>query len=126
MFDLTAAEKVAFEKTRIDLAEVAPGMKSLNDKAIAAKMQDRAWVQDAVVKAQEKARGFEEIANRATTDRLRQDALVKRDQLLDLLDTLESQLGKPRPIRSGAQGPKTREAIRNKMASTPVNKLILE
>jgi len=52
--------------------------------------------------------------------------LVKRDQLLDLLDTLESQLGKPRPIRSGAQGPKTREAIRNKMASTPVNKLILE
>jgi len=126
MFDLTAAEKVAFEKTRIDLAEVAPGMKSLNDKAIAAKMQDRAWVQDAVIKAQEKARGFEEIANRATTDRLRQDALVKRDQLLDLLDTLESQLGKPRPIRSGAQGPKTREAIRNKMASTPVNKLILE
>jgi hypothetical protein len=126
MFDLTAAEKVAFEKTRIDLAEVAPGMKALNDKAIAAKMQDRVWVQEAIVKAQEKARGFEDIANRATTDRLRQDALVKRDQLLDLLDTLESQLGKPRPIRSGAQGPKTREAIRNKMAPTPVNKLILE
>lgn len=126
MFDLTAAEKVAFEKTRIDLAEVAPGMKALNDKAIAAKMQDRVWVQEAIVKAQEKARGFEDIANRANTDRLRQDALVKRDQLLDLLDTLESQLGKPRPIRSGAQGPKTREAIRNKMAPTPVNKLILE
>lgn len=126
MFDLTAAEKVAFEKTRIDLAEVTPGMKALNDKAIAAKMQDRAWVQETVVKAQEKARGFEEIANRAATDRLRQDALIKRDQLLDLLDTLEGQLGKPRPTRSGAQGPKTREAIRNKMAPASVNKLILE
>lgn len=126
MFDLTAAEKVAFEKTRIDLAEVAPGMKALNDKAIATKMQDRAWVQETVIKAQEKARGFEEIANRAATERLRQDALIKRDQLLDLLDTLENQLGKPRPTRSGAQGPKTREAIRNKMAPQSVNKLILE
>ena len=113
MFDLTAAEKVAFDKTKIDLAEVAPGMKAMTDKAIAAKMQDRAWVQDTIAKAQDKARAFEDIAARAGTERLRQDALMKREQLLDLLDTLEGQFGKARPVKSGGQGPKTRAFQRN-------------
>ncbi len=113
MFDLTAAEKVALDKTRVDLAEVVPGMKALDDKAIAAKMQDRAWVQDTITKAQDKARAFEDIAARANTERLRQDALMKREQLLDLLDTLEGQFGKARPVKSGGQGPKTRAFQRN-------------
>ena len=113
MFDLTAAEKVAFDKTKIDLAEVAPGMKAMTDKAIAAKMQDRAWVQDTIAKAQDKARGFEDVAARATTERARQNALMKREQLLDLLDTLEGQFGKARPVKSGGQGPKTRAFQRN-------------
>lgn len=113
MFDLTAAEKVAFDKTRIELAEAVPGMKALNDKAIAAKMQDRAWVQDAIGKAQDKARAFEDIAARAATERLRQDALMKREQMLDLLETLEGQFSKARPVKLGGQGPKTRAFQRN-------------
>ena len=113
MFDLTAAEKVAFDKTRIELAEAVPGMKALNDKTIAAKMQDRAWVQDAIGKAQDKARAFQDIAARANTERLRQDALMKREQMLDLLETLEGQFSKARPVKLGGQGPKTRAFQRN-------------
>jgi hypothetical protein len=113
MFDLTAAEKVAFDKTRVDLAEVVPGMKTLDDKALAAKMQDRAWVQDAIGKAQDKAQAFEAIAARANTERLRQDAMMKREQMMDLLETLEGQFSKARPVKTGGQGPKTRAFQRN-------------
>jgi hypothetical protein len=113
MFDLTAAEKVAFDKTRVELAEIVPGMKSLTDKAVAAKMQDRAWVQDAIAKAQDRARAFDDIAARASSERLRQDAMMKREQLLDLLETLEDQFGKGRPVKTGGQGPKTKAAQRN-------------
>lgn len=113
MFDLTAAEKVAFDKTRVDLAEVVPGMKTLDDKALAAKMMDRAWVENAIVKARQKAQAFDEIVAKANTDRLRQDAMVKREQLLDLLETLEGQFGKARPVKTGGQGPKTRAFQRN-------------
>jgi hypothetical protein len=115
MFDLTAAEKVAFDKTRVDLAEAVPGMKSLSDKAIAAKMQDRAWVQDAIGKAQQKAKAFDDIAARANTERLRQDALMKREQMLDLVEGLEEQFRKARPTSTGGQGPKTREFQRKKL-----------
>jgi hypothetical protein len=113
MFDLTAAEKVAFDKTRIELADVVPGMKTLTDKAVATKMQDRAWVQDAIGKAQDRARAFEDIAARANTERLRQDALMKREQMLDLVEGLEEQFRKARPVKTGGQGPKTRAFQRN-------------
>jgi hypothetical protein len=113
MFDLTAAEKVAFDKTRVELAEIVPGMKALSDKAIAGKMQDRAWVQDAITKAQDRARAFEDIAARASTERLRQDALIKREQMLDLMGALEEQFRKSRPVAKGEQGPKTKAAQRN-------------
>jgi hypothetical protein len=76
-------------------------------------MQDRAWVQDAITKAQDRARAFEDIAARASTERLRQDALIKREQMLDLLGALEEQFRKPRPVAKGEQGPKTRAAQRN-------------
>ena len=112
-FNMTAEEKIAWDRTKVDLADVVPGMKSLNDKAIAAKMQDRAWVQDAIAKAQEKARAFQDIAARANTERLRQDALMKREQMMDLLENLESQFSKARPVKSGGQGPKTRAFQRN-------------
>ena len=110
---MSAEQKIAWDKTKVDLADVVPGMKSLNDKAIAAKMQDRAWVQDAIAKAQEKARAFQDIAARANTERLRQDALMKREQMMDLLENLESQFSKARPVKSGGQGPKTRAFQRN-------------
>lgn len=110
---MSAEQKIAWDKTKVDLAEVMPGMKALDDKAIAAKMQDRAWVQNAITKAQEKARAFQDIAARANTERLRQDALVKREQMMDLLESLESQFSKARPVKTGGQGPKTRAFQRN-------------
>lgn len=110
---MTAEQKIAWDKTKVDLADVVPGMKTLNDKAIAAKMQDRAWVQNAIVKAQEKARAFQDIAARAQNERMRQDALMKREQMMDLLSTLEEQFSKPRPVKTGGQGPKTRAFQRN-------------
>ena len=113
MFDLTAAEKVAFDKTRVDLAEAVPGMKSLTDKAIAAKMQDRAWVQDTITKAQQKAKAFEAIAARADTERARQSALANRERMLDLAEQMEDMLRPARPVKTGGQGPKTRAFQRN-------------
>jgi len=110
---MSAEQRIAWDKTKVDLADVVPGMKTLNDKAIAAKMQDRAWVQDAITKAQDKAKAFQDIAAKADNERLRQDALMKREQMLDLLETLEEQFRKPRPVQTGGQGPKTRAFQRN-------------
>ena len=110
-FQLTAAEKVAWERTRADLAEVAPGMNALTDKAIANKMLDRAWVEQTMLKAREKADAFDRIAARAADERTRQVALANRERLMDLVEQMESTLG-PRPVRSDLQGPKTRNALR--------------
>jgi hypothetical protein len=110
---MSAEQRIAWDKTKVDLADVAPGMKAMTDKAIAAKMQDRAWVQDTITKAQEKARAFQDIAAKADNERLRQDALMKREQMMDLLGTLEEQFRKARPVKTGGQGPKTRAFQRN-------------
>lgn len=112
---MTAEQRIAWEKTKVDLAEVMPGMKALSDKAIAAKMQDRAWVQQSLDKAQQQARAFEDIAARAANDRARQAALVKREQMLDLAEQLQDALGS-RPVKTGGQGPKTRAFQRNRLA----------
>lgn len=115
-FDLTAAEKVAWDKTRVDLAEVAPGFKTLNDKAIAEKMLDRAWVQETAAKAREKAAAFDQLAARAKDERARQAALANRERMMDLAEQMEDTLRGPRPDVSGKQqGPKTRAAIRNRL-----------
>ena len=109
-FDLTAAEKVAWERTKVDLAEVAPGMKALTDKAIAERMMDRAWVDDAVKKAREKAEGFARIEARAKDAAVKRRAAADRERMMGLLDTLEEQFRAPRPQERGGQGPKTRAA----------------
>jgi hypothetical protein len=114
-FALSAAEKVAWEKTKVDLAAAAPELKGLSDKAIANKMMDREWADGAITKARQQAQAFDEIAARATTDQARRMAEMKREQMLDVLNTLEDQLRAPRPTSLGGQGPKTRAAIRNKL-----------
>lgn len=76
---------------------------------------DRQWIAEAYAKARQKAAMFDEIAQRAANEQTKFDASVKRDQMLDLLSTLEDNLRKGRPTSSGVQGPKTREAIRNKL-----------
>ena len=111
-FDMTAAEKVAWNRTKVDLADVQPGFKSLDDKAIASKMMDREWVQDAITKAREKAAAFEQIATRARTEQARREAAAKRERMMDLADDLEDQL-RLTPKQKVGQGPKTREAQRN-------------
>ena len=115
-FDLTAAEKVAWERTKVDLAEVAPGFKALNDKAIAEKMMDRQWVADAVRKAREKADGFARIEASAKDAQARRQAAANKERMLDLLEALEEKFRAPRPDVSMAQGPKTRAA---KAAANP-------
>lgn len=120
MFDLTAAEKVAFEKTRVDLADAVPGMKSLSDKAIANKIQDREWVQDAITKARDKAIAFEQIAAKAKTREAQQQAIANRERMLDLAEQMENTLRLPRPDVSGkVQGPKTRAAFREGLFTNP-------
>jgi hypothetical protein len=112
---MTAEQKIAWGKTRVDLAEVLPGMKTLSDKAIASKMQDRAWVQQSLDKIQQQARAFENIAARAANGRARQEAIIKREQMLDLAEQLQDALGS-RPVKRGGQGPKTRAFQRNMLA----------
>ena len=120
LFDLTAAEKVAFDKTKVDLATAAPEFKGLTDKALASKMMDRQWVQDAVTKIQDKARAFQDIADQAKNAQMKRDAVIKRDQMLDLLTGLEENLRQGRPVSGTGQGPKTRAARANQLSPREV------
>jgi len=123
LFDLTAAEKVAWEKATVDIKDLGTGYTKLSDKAIAQKMMDRQWVAEAYTKAREKAAMFDEIAQRAANEQTKFDAGVKRDQMLDLLSTLEENLRAARPTSAGGQGPKTRAAKRNALAPDNKNNL---
>jgi len=119
-FDFTAAEKVAFDRTRVDLAEILPGMKSLSDKTIATRIQDREWVQDAITKAKDKAVAFEQIAARAKTRDAQQQAIANRERMLDLAEQMENSLRVARPDLTGKiQGPKTRAAFREGLLTNP-------
>ena len=139
-FALDAAEKVAFDKTRVDLAEVAPGFKALNDRAIADKMMDRNWIQDTLQKARQKDAEFAEIERRArspemmsaraqsaeSAEMLRQ-AADARDRVKSSIELLEEQLRSLRPDTSRkVQGPKTRAAKRNALRGDDeiLNKLV--
>lgn len=115
-FDMTAEERIAWDRTKVELAAVDSSLSKLSDKALAEKMLDRNWVADEIIKARQKAQAFDEIAKRAKTAQAVREAEIKRDQLMDALESLETSLGKPRPVSSGAQGPKTREAQRNNLA----------
>lgn len=125
-FNLTATEKIAWNKAKADLAVAAPELKGMSDAQIAGKIMDREWAAEAVKKAREKAQAFDDIAQRAKTTEAKRSAEKSRDELLDALDAMEENMQGPRPTRSGAQGPKTRAAIKNQMAPAPTNRLILD
>jgi hypothetical protein len=114
-FALTAAEKVAWEKTKVDLALAAPEFKSLSSKELSSKMMDRQWVSDTIGKIREKAQAFDEISKRASTAQAIRDAAMKREQMMDLLANLEDSLRQARPVQKGGQGPKTRAFQRNQL-----------
>jgi hypothetical protein len=112
-FNMTAEEKIAWNKAKADLAEVMPGMKALDDKAIANKMMDRQWLQEAIDKAKQKAKLQDEIIARSDNDKARRLATIERDRLDGTLETLEEQFRKSRPVQKGGQGPKTRAHQQN-------------
>jgi hypothetical protein len=125
-FALDAAEKIAFDKTRVDLAEVVPGFKALNDKAIAEKMMDRAWVQDALQKARQKEAAFAEIETRSKNAQDVAAARASRERMFDVAEMMEENLRQMRPDTSRKmQGPKTRAAFRNALRGDveTINKL---
>lgn len=132
-FDMTAAEKVAWNKTKVDLAEVMPGMKSLPDEAIAAKMMDRDFAAQAVANARAKADALakqeaalaEQLANRNNLRLLAREIEAKnkqlakiqedRQNLMTFAEQMEEGLRAARPVSRGGQGPKTRAHQRNKL-----------
>jgi hypothetical protein len=130
-FNLTAAEKVAFDKTKFYIAEISPGFEKLSDKAIVNRMMDRKWVEDAVVQAREKSLALDQAAIRSRTPEMMdarasaaQNAELARRaeeaslQMKSTLDLLEDRLVKLRPDASGKrQGPKTQGAIRNNLTA---------
>jgi hypothetical protein len=127
-FNLTAEERIAWNKAKADLADVAPGFKALDEKAIAAKMQDREWVQNTIKSARERDQALarkeallaEQLANRDNLRLLARDIERKNKELADIresrarmmgaLEALEEKLRSGRPNVSQAQGPKTRAA----------------
>lgn len=112
-FDLTSEERIAWNKSKADLAVASPELKGLTDKAIAEKMMDRQWVSDTIGKIREKAQAFDEISKRASTAQAARNASMKREQMMDLLADLEDSLRPARPVQKGGQGPKTRAFQRN-------------
>lgn len=131
---MTAEQRIAWNKTKADLAEVVPGMKALSDEAVAARMANRDWTNKAVANAREKAEALarrdalltEQLANRNNLRLLARDieakqkelAQIKKDRgrMMDLADMLDQSMRGSRPDVSGKmQGPKTREAIRNRL-----------
>jgi hypothetical protein len=115
-FKLSAEEKVAWEKTKVHLAVIDSSFAKLSDKALAEKAMDRAWVADTVTKAKQKAAAFAEIEKRSNDAQQVARARMERERLMDALEALEPQLSRPRATSVGEQGPKTRAAIRNKLA----------
>lgn len=118
-FLMSAEEKIQWGKSLLEGMPIDQGelmFGKLSPQQITSKMADREWVAGRITKAREQAQAFDEIAARATTDQARRTAEMKREQMLDVLNTLEDQLRAPRPTSLGGQGPKTRAANRNKLA----------
>jgi len=113
LFDLSAAEKIAWEKTKVDLAAAAPELQGLTQKAIASKMMDRQWIADTIQKIKDKARANQEIDTRFLTAQAIRDAAIEREKLNGALEMLQEQFSKARPVQKGGQGPKTRAFQRN-------------
>ena len=112
-FDMTAAEKVAWERTKVDVASVQPGFKALTDKAIAEKMLDREWIAETVKKARDRADAYAKIAERNKKRETIQTALAERERYTDIAEQMEEMLRVSRPSTSRKQqGPKTKAAIR--------------
>ena len=114
---MTAEQRIAWNKTTVDLAEADPALKGLSEKAIAAKIMDRRWIEDTIRNLQEKDRVFNDMAQKSARNRAESDAAnqaaLKREQNLQTLMQLQDRLRSSRPVQKGGQGPKTRAFQRN-------------
>lgn len=120
-FAMSAEERIAWNTRKVDLESAVPGFSKLSDKAVAERMMDRQWVSDAVTKAQEKARGFDEIGKREkSADKVRA-ARIERDRLMGVAELLNEQLSNMPSTKTKTQGPKTREAQRNALRGNEDN-----
>ena len=120
-FAMSAEERIAWNTRKVDLESAVPGFSKLSDKAVAERMMDRQWVSDAVTKAREQARGFDEIAKRAeNADKVRA-ANIQRDRLMGVAELLNEQLSNMPSTKTKTQGPKTREAQRNALRGNEEN-----
>jgi hypothetical protein len=118
---MSAEERIAWNTRKVDLDSAVPGFSKLSDKAVVERMLDRQWVSDAVAKAREQARGFDEIGKRAkSADKVRA-ANIQRDRLRDVAEVLNEQLSNMPSTRTKTQGPKTREAQRNALRGNEKN-----
>jgi len=115
-FALDAVEKIAWDRTKVELATVEPGLSKLTDKQILGKMMDREWMAQAIQKARDQAKGFDEIARKSTDQQMRLQATARRERMLDVAETIEEQLRR-QPTTKLGQGPKTR-AARNALRGT--------
>jgi hypothetical protein len=116
-FDLTAEERIAFNRTKVDLAVVEPSYAKLSDKQITERMMDRQQVDALIQKARQQAIAFEQIAARAESEQAKFNAMAQRQRMMDLADSMEEKMRMGRPDTSRkTQGPKTREAKRNALA----------
>ena len=122
LFNMTPEERIAWNKTKIDMAAADPALKGLTDKAIAGKMMDRQWIADTIQKLREQDQAFNMLSERAKSNAAMQETVRKREVLMDQLIALEEKLSPPRPVSLGGQGPKTR-AAKNKLILDNVNAL---
>ena len=124
-FAMTADEKIAWGKTKVDLSVVDPKFEKLSDKQIAEKMMDRQWVAAALQKAKDQAKAFAEIEARAADAQARFNAAQQRQKLMDIAESLEERLRGPRAgTQPKEQGPKTRAAKKNNLAPESKNNLM--
>jgi hypothetical protein len=70
------------------------------------------------------SRGLGDVYKRQSKDTQQiARAKAEREKLMDVLEMLEPKLGRTRAVSEGGQGPKTREAIRNRLAGKNQNNL---
>jgi len=117
-FKMSAAEKVAWSKTAVDIQSSLPELGKLSDKQIMSKMQDRQWVQSTIDKANQKADMFAQL-ERQSQDRMSQSlARIQREKLMDVVEQLQDTLGSRPSSRGYGQGPKTRAFQRGMLTGT--------
>jgi hypothetical protein len=109
-FAMSAEERVVWEKTRKAVESLGDRLRRLTNKEIISKIQDRAWVQDAVNKIKQQRAMFDDIAKRSRDHMAVNQAIKKRQLLDDHLQALEDSLGARVDNSPKTQGPKTKAA----------------